>query len=189
MGTTAGKRIVHQVDTLWRVSSGCEPAKRMSTKHRLLERDPHGNTTRGGKRRRRHTAEHEGRVRWSRRRRRNKCVAGMSLRHLMIISWCCRCPVSFLVSLPISISFHCIANFFLFPSFALHSLSDCIVVSTFYSSHPFFIRSCEYGGGFLPLFFSKLIRRFPCIFHLMFMCTGFFSSAGEARKDERKEIL
>jgi len=85
LGTTTGKRIVHQVDTLWRVSSGCERAKRLSTKHRLLERDPHGNTTRGGRRRRRHTAEHEGRVRWSRRRRWNKCVAGMSLRHLMII--------------------------------------------------------------------------------------------------------
>jgi len=159
----------------------------MSTKHRLLERDPHGNTTCGGRRRRRHTAEREGRVRWRRRWRRNKCVAGMSLRHLMIISWCCRWPVSFLVSLPIPISFHCIANFFLFPSFALLSLSDCIVVSTFYSSHSFFIRSCEYGGGLLPLFFSKLIRRFHCIFHLMFMCTGFFSSAGEARKDERKD--
>ena len=74
-------------------------------------------------------------------------------------------------------------------SFALLSLSYCIVVSTFYSCHSFFTRSCEYGGGFLPLFFSKLIRRFPCIFHLMFMCTGFFSCAGEARKDERKEIL
>lgn len=89
--------------------------------------------------------------------------------------------------------FHSIVSreflFFLFPSFSLLSLSDCIVVSTFYSSHSFFIRSCEYGGGLLLLFFSKLIRRFPCIFHLMFMCTGFFSSAGEARKDERKEIL
>jgi len=30
LGTTTGKRIVHQVDTLWRVSSGCEPAKRLA---------------------------------------------------------------------------------------------------------------------------------------------------------------